>query len=151
MKSSLYLFSILLLLGFFAVHFTVYMAHADDATTVKGSKSNSDNRQIQTNPEPVEATTVKSSKSNSSERQVQPVPEPVEGTTVKSSKDRGGDGKRGTASQKPGKCGNIRDDSGDTSRGAKGDSSTCGGVCEVLGDICTQHMLNGPCFCESGI
>jgi len=79
MKRSLYLFSILLFLGIFAVHFTVYMAYADDATTVKGSKSNSDNRQIQPNPKPVEATSVKSSKSNSSERQVQPKPEPVEG------------------------------------------------------------------------
>ena len=81
MKRSLYLFSILLFLGIFAVHFTVYMAYADDATTVKGSKSNSDNRQIQPNPKPVEATSVKSSKSNSSERQVQPKPEPVEGKT----------------------------------------------------------------------
>ncbi len=81
MKRSLYLFSILLFLGIFAVHFTVYMAYADDATTVKGSKSNSDNRQIQPNPKPVEATSVESSKSNSSERQVQPKPEPVEGKT----------------------------------------------------------------------
>jgi len=86
MKRSLYLFSILLFLGFFAVHFTVYMAHADDATTVKGSKSNSSERQIQPNPEPVDATTVKSSKSNSSERQIQPMPKPVEGKTVKGSK-----------------------------------------------------------------
>ena len=100
MKRSLYLFSIFLFLGIFAVHFMVYMAHADEATTVK------------------------------------------------SSKDRGGDGKRGTASQKPGKCGNIRDDSGDTSRGAKGDSSTCGGMCEGLGEICIQDMANGPCYCR---
>ena len=67
MKRSLYLFSILLFLGIFAVHFTVYMAHADEATTVKGSKSNSDNRQVQPKPKPAEATSVKSSKSNSSE------------------------------------------------------------------------------------
>jgi len=68
MKRSLYLFSILLFLGIFAVHFTVYMAYADDS-------------QIQPVPKPVDATTVKSSKSNSSERQVQPKPEPVEGKT----------------------------------------------------------------------
>ena len=65
MKRSLYLFSILLFLGIFAVHFTVYMTYADDS-------------QIQPKPEPVEATTVKSSKSNASERQVQPAPEPAE-------------------------------------------------------------------------
>ncbi len=92
MKRSLYLFSILLFLGIFAVHFTVYMAYADDsqiqpvpkpvdATTVKSSKSNSSERQIQPKPEPVDATTVQSSKSNSSERQIQPKPEPVEGKT----------------------------------------------------------------------
>ena len=81
MKRSLYLFFILLFLSIFAVHFTVYMAHANDATTVKGSKSNTSERQIQPKPEPVDATTVKSSKSNSSERQVQPKPEPVEGKT----------------------------------------------------------------------
>ncbi len=92
MKRSFYLFSILLFLGIFAVHFTVYMAYADDsqiqpapepveATTVKSSKSNSSERQIQPNPKPVEATTVKSSKSNSDFRQVQPKPEPVEGKT----------------------------------------------------------------------
>jgi len=92
MKRSLYLFSILLFLGIFAVHFAVYMAYADDsqiqpvpkpvdATTVKSSKSNSSERQIQPKPEPVDATSVKSSKSNSSERQVQPKPEPVEGKT----------------------------------------------------------------------
>ena len=89
MKRLLYLFSIFLFLGIFAVHFTVYMAYADDATTVKGSKSNSDNRQVEPvpAPEPVEGTT-KSSKSNSQDRQVQPTPapEPVEATTVKSSK-----------------------------------------------------------------
>jgi hypothetical protein len=86
MRRSLYLFCMLLFLGIFAVHFTVYMAHADDATTVKGSKSNSDNRQIQPGPEPAEGTTVKSSKSNSSERQLQPNPKPVEEETVKGSK-----------------------------------------------------------------
>jgi len=86
MKRSLYLFSILLFLGIFAVHFTVYMAHADDATTVKGSKSNSDNRQVQPNPKPVEGTTIKTTKSNTF-RQVQPVPEPVDATTVKSSEE----------------------------------------------------------------
>jgi len=73
MKRSLYLFSILLFLGIFAVHFMVYMAYADDS-------------QIQPNPKPVETTTVKSSKSNSSERQIQPEPKPVEGKTVKGSK-----------------------------------------------------------------
>jgi len=92
MKRSLYLFFILLFLSIFAVHFTVYMAYADDsqiqpkpepvdATTVKSSKSNSSERQIQPKPEPVDATTVRSSKSNSSERQIQPKPEPVEGKT----------------------------------------------------------------------
>jgi len=97
MKRSIYLFSILLFLGIFAVHFTVYMAFADDsqiqpipepvdATTVKSSKSNSSERQIEPIPDPVEATTVKSSKSNSSERQIEPMPKPVEATTVKSSK-----------------------------------------------------------------
>jgi hypothetical protein len=54
MKRSLYLFPILLFLGIFAVHFTVYMAHADDATTVKSSKSNSDKHQIQPGTEPAE-------------------------------------------------------------------------------------------------
>jgi len=73
MKRSLYLFFILLFLSIFAVHFTVYMAHADDS-------------RIQPKPEPVEATSVKSSKSNSSERQIQPMPKPVEGKTVKGSK-----------------------------------------------------------------
>ena len=68
MKRSLYLFSILLFLGIFAVHFTVYMAYADDS-------------QIQPIPNPVEATTVKSSKSNSSERKMQPKPKPAEGKT----------------------------------------------------------------------
>ncbi len=73
MKYSLYLFSILLFLGSFAVHFTVYTAYADD-------------NQIQPKPKPVEATSVNSSKSNSSERQVQPKPKPVEGTTIKTTK-----------------------------------------------------------------
>jgi hypothetical protein len=122
MKRSLYLFSILLFLGIFPVHFTVYMAHADDATTVKSSKSNSSERQIQPNPEPAEATSVKS----------------------------GGDLKRGTANQKPGKCGIIRVGKGDRSSGAKGDSSTCGGLCEGLGEICIQDMANGPCYCRPG-
>jgi len=67
MKRSFYLFSMLLFLDVFAVHFTLYMAHADDVSTVKGSKSNADNRQIQPAPKPAEGTTVKSSKSNSSE------------------------------------------------------------------------------------
>ena len=147
MKRSLYLFSMLLFLGIFAVHFTVYMAYADDATTVKGSKSNADNRQIQPNPKPAEGTTVKSSKSNSSERQIQPNPEPAEATSVKSGEDSGGDLKRGTASQKPGKCGNIRVGKGDRSSGAKGDSSTCGGMCEGLGEICIQDGANEPCYC----
>jgi len=97
MKRSLYLFSILLFLGIFAVNFTVYMAYANDSQiqpnpkpvegkTVKGSKSNTSERQIQPNPEPVEGTTVKGSKSNADNRQIQPNAEPVEGTTVKSSK-----------------------------------------------------------------
>jgi len=86
MKRSLYLFSIFLFLGIFAVHFTVFIAHADDATTVKGSKSNTSQHQIQPAPKPAEGTTVKSSKSNSSERQIQPKPKPVEGKTVKGSK-----------------------------------------------------------------
>ncbi|GJM15032.1 MAG: hypothetical protein DHS20C13_03590 [Thermodesulfobacteriota bacterium] len=86
MKRSFYLFSMLLFLGIFAVYFTLYMAHANDATTLKSSKSNSSERQLQPNPEPVEGTTVKGSKSNSDNRQIQPNPEPVEGTTVKSSK-----------------------------------------------------------------
>ncbi len=69
MKRLLSLSSIFLFLGIFAAHFTVYMAYADDATTVKSSKSNSQDRQVDPAPapEPVEATTVKSSKSNSSE------------------------------------------------------------------------------------
>ncbi|MEK6224478.1 MAG: hypothetical protein ACERKJ_06835 [Candidatus Dadabacteria bacterium] len=114
MRRSLYLFSILLFLGVFAVHFTVYMAYADDS-------------------------------------QIQPNPEPAEATTVKSSEDSGGDLKRGTASQKPGKCGIIRVGKGDRSSGAKGDSSTCGGLCEGLDEICIQDMLNGPCYCRPGI
>ena len=80
MKRSLYLFSILLFLGIFAVHFTVYMAYADDATTVKSSKSNASERQVQPNPKPVEATTVKSSEEEELQmRQIQPNPKPVEG------------------------------------------------------------------------
>ncbi|TFG77083.1 MAG: hypothetical protein E4H21_04445 [Thermodesulfobacteriales bacterium] len=138
MRRSLFLFSILLFLGVFAVHFTVYMAYADDS-------------QIHPNPEPLEATTVKSSKSNSSERQIHPNPEPTEATSVKSSEDSGGDLKRGTASQKPGKCGIIRVGKGDRSSGAKGDSSTCGGLCEGLDEICIQDMLNGPCYYRPGI
>jgi len=67
MKRSLYLFSILLFLCIIAVHFTVNMAHADDATTVKDSKSNSSERQIEPIPKPVEGKTVKGSKSNTSE------------------------------------------------------------------------------------
>jgi len=86
MKRSLYLFSIFLFLGIFAVHFTVFIAHADDATTVKGSKSNADNRQVQPNPEPVDATNLNSSKSNTSKHQIQPAPKPAEGKTVKGSK-----------------------------------------------------------------
>ena len=89
MKRLLYLSSIFLFLGIIAVHFTVYMAYASP-TTVKGSKSNSQDLQVEPAPapEPVEGTTVKSSKSNQSERQVEPAPapEPVEATTVKSSK-----------------------------------------------------------------
>src|SRR3990172_5227968 len=95
MKRLLYLFSIFLFLGIFAAHFTVYMAYADDATTVKGSKSNSQDLQVEPAPapEPVEATTVKSGKSNTSDRQVEPAPapEPVEATTVKSSKSNSQD------------------------------------------------------------
>ena len=90
MKRLLSLSSIFLFLGIFAAHFTVYIAYAEDATTVKSGKSNSDNRQVEPAPapEPVEGTTVKGSKSNTSERQVDPAPapEPVEATTVKSSK-----------------------------------------------------------------
>ncbi len=86
MKRSLYLFSMLLFLGIFAVHFTVYMAHADDATNLNSSKSNSSKHQVQPAPEPVEGTTVKGSKSNSDNRQIQPNPEPDEATSVKSSK-----------------------------------------------------------------
>jgi hypothetical protein len=104
-------------------------------------------RRIQADPEPVEAKTVKGSKSNTSERQIQPNPEPAEATSVKSSEDSGGDLKRGTASQKPGKCGNIRVGKGDRSSGAKGDSSTCGGMCEGLGEICIQDGANEPCYC----
>jgi len=85
MKRLLYLFSILLFLGIFAVHITVYQAYANP-TTVKGSKSNSSERQIQPTPAPVEGTTVKGSKSNSDNRQVQQIPAPIEGTTVKSIK-----------------------------------------------------------------
>jgi len=73
MRRSLYLFSILIFLGIFAVHFAVYMAYADDS-------------QIKPIPKSVEGTTVKGSKSNTSERQIKPIPKPAEGTTVKSSK-----------------------------------------------------------------
>ena len=85
-KRSLYLLAVLLYLGIFAVHFTVYMAYADDATTVKGSKSNSDNRQIQPTPAPgpVEGT-INTTKSNTF-RQVQPTPEPAGSTTINNSK-----------------------------------------------------------------
>ena len=69
MNRSLYLFSILLFIGIIAVHFTVYMAYAGEANTVKGSKSNTDNRQVQPAPEPADGKTVKGSKSNASERQ----------------------------------------------------------------------------------
>ena len=69
MKRLLSLSSIFLFLGIFAAHFTVYTAYADDATTVKGSKSNTSERQVEPAPapEPVDGTTVKSGKSNSSE------------------------------------------------------------------------------------
>jgi hypothetical protein len=94
-KRLLYLLAVLLYLGVFAVHFTVYQAYAEDnqpapapaeGTTVKGSKSNSDNRQIQPTPAPgpVEGT-INTTKSNTF-RQVQPTPEPAGGTTVKSTK-----------------------------------------------------------------
>jgi len=90
MKRLLSLSSIFLFLEIFAVYFTVYPAYADDATTVKGSKSNTSERQVEPAPapEPVEGTTVKSSKSNSQDLQVEatPAPEPVEGTTVNSGK-----------------------------------------------------------------
>ena len=123
------------------------MPEPAEATTVKSSKSNSSERQTQPDPEPVEAKTIKGSKSNTSERQIQPNPEPAEATSVKSSEDSGGDLKRGTASQKPGKCGNIRVGKGDRSSGAKGDSSTCGGMCEGLGETCIQDGANEPCYC----
>ena len=86
MKNSLYLFSVLLILIMFTAHFKLYMAYADDATSVKSGKSNSDNRQIEPAPEPAEATNLNSSKSNVNRDQTQPAPEPVEGKTVKGSK-----------------------------------------------------------------
>ncbi|MGH7808597.1 MAG: hypothetical protein ACRENT_10950 [Thermodesulfobacteriota bacterium] len=66
----------------------VYMAYADEAITVKSSKSNGSERQIEPAPEPADAANLNSSKSN---RQIQPAPEPVEATTVKSSKSNGSD------------------------------------------------------------
>ena len=86
MKRFLCFVTVLFFSGFFASHLTVNVAQADEATSVKGSKSNSDNRQVQPGPGADESTTVKSSKSNSSERQMQPVPDPVEGKSVKGSK-----------------------------------------------------------------
>jgi hypothetical protein len=58
---------IFLLLGILAAHFTVCTAYANP-TTVKGSKSNSSEREAQptTAPEPEESS-VKSGKSNSSD------------------------------------------------------------------------------------
>jgi hypothetical protein len=57
MKRSLVPFVVLLFLGVFAVHFTVYRAYAADpvegekAATINNTKSNT-YRQIQPNPEP---------------------------------------------------------------------------------------------------
>jgi hypothetical protein len=94
MKLVSYLLIVFLSSWTFAVHFTVYTAYAEP-TTVKGSKSNSSEREVQPTPapEPIEGTTVKGSKSNTSERQAEPAPspEPAEGTTVKSGKSNSSD------------------------------------------------------------
>ncbi len=77
---------IVFLLGF-ASAFAESNHNSTRSNTAKPAKTVAPSeRQVQPVPEPAEATTVKGSKSNSSERQVQPVPEPVEATTVKSSK-----------------------------------------------------------------
>ena len=78
MKRPFYLLFIFLIMGMFAIIFTVNEAHAKPMP--------------KPTPKPVEGTTVKSGKSNSSDREIQPTPPPiptpapVEGTTVKSGK-----------------------------------------------------------------
>ena len=93
MMRSSYMFFIALLFTVFAAHSPANTAYAEPAT-VKGSKSNTSERQAQAtpSPEPAEGTSVKSGKSNTSDRQVEatPTPDPVEGTT-KSSKSNSQD------------------------------------------------------------
>ena len=69
MNGVLSLFNIVLFIASVPAVFPVYAPEPVEATTVKSSKSNSQDRQVEPvpAPEPVEATTVKSSKSNSSE------------------------------------------------------------------------------------
>ena len=91
MKRSFYLLFIFLITGIFAIIVTVNGAQARpmpkptpkpaEMTTVKGSKSNTSEREVHptpapiSTPAPVEGTTVKSGKSNSSDREIQPTPD----------------------------------------------------------------------------
>jgi len=163
MRRSLYLFYMLLFLGIFAVHFTVYMAHADDATTVKGSKSNSDNLQVQPNPEPVDATTIKTTKSNTF-RQVQPVPEPVEATTVKSSKSNSQDIQPNTKPVEVNPCASTRCQSGYhcvplsqvgfcAKDQAENVTITCYGISSTMHGACADYahqlVIHPKCICTN--
>jgi hypothetical protein len=180
MRRSFYLFSILLFLGFFAVHSTVYMAHADDATTVKGSKSNSSERQDSNTDTqrpkncwclgrradgPLEGICSKPchcpgecNNKSSSGKAIQPNPKPAEGTTVKSSKSNS-DFRQVQPNPEPVEATSVKSNksnasegqqSQDLSCGANG-TSTCGGLCERPGDICIQDCADCPCACTPGI
>lgn len=95
MKGLSYVFSISVFFAVLLTHFPANTAYAEP-TTVKGSKSNTSERQSQATPgpAPAEETSVKSGKSNSDNREAEPAPTltpvstpaPAEGTTVKSSK-----------------------------------------------------------------
>ncbi len=180
MRRSLYLFSILLFLGFFAVHFTVYIAHADDATTVKSSKSNSSERQDSNTDTqrpkncwclgkrgdgPLEGICSKPCRcpgdcknKSSSGKAIQPVPEPVEATTVKNSKSNSSE-RQIEPIPKPVEGKTVKGSKSNTSEGQQSQdllcgangTSTCGGLCERPGDICIQDCADCPCACTPGI
>lgn len=100
MKRLSYMSFIALLFTVFAAYSPINKAYAESAT-VKGSKSNTSERQAQAtpSPEPAEGTSVKSGKSNSDNREAEPTPAPTavptqapaESTTVKSGKSNTSD------------------------------------------------------------
>lgn len=95
MKRLSYVFSISLFFAALSAHLTSFTVYAEP-TTVKGSRSNTSERQAEATPgpPPAEGSTVKGSKSNSDNREIEPAPSPTpasspapaEGTTVKGSK-----------------------------------------------------------------